>query len=40
MDGNGNPIDAVFTTSEETDIKMMIMDGMTFNEIIETVKKW
>lgn len=29
-----------FTTSQETDIKEMISDGMTINEIINQIKKW
>ena len=29
-----------FTTSEETDIKEMISDGISIDEIISTIKKW
>jgi hypothetical protein len=29
-----------FTTSQETDIKEMISDGLDINKIISTIKKW
>ena len=40
IDGDGNRIDAVFTTSEEEDIIEMINDGMSIEEIILEISKW
>jgi hypothetical protein len=41
IDGNNNVVpNAIFTTSEQTDIWEMISDGMEIAEIIETIKKW
>ncbi len=34
---NGDPY---FTDSQETDIKEMISDGLTLDEIIAIIKKW
>lgn len=30
----------IFTTSQETDVKEYISDGMTINEIISIIKQW
>lgn len=30
----------IFSTSEETDIREMISDGLSNNEIISKIKKW
>lgn len=32
--------DPYFTTSQETDIKEMISDGLEIDEIISIIKKW
>jgi DNA-binding NarL/FixJ family response regulator len=33
-------IGAVFTTSEEMDIRELISDGLSVEEIIEVIKEW
>ena len=30
----------IFTTSQETDVKEMISDGLTIDEILSKVRKW
>ena len=39
-DGEGNEVDATFTTSQETDVKELIRDGLSVEEIISTIKRW
>lgn len=34
---NGEPY---FTTSQETDIREMINDGLQVNDIVSTIRKW
>lgn len=40
VDGNGNEIDSVFTSSDEADIIEMIESGLSVDEIIEIIKQW
>ena len=40
IDGNGNPVDSVFTTSEITDIWEMIQEDWSKEEIINRIKNW
>ena len=37
---NFNDNEPYFTTSQETDIKELINDGMNLNAIISTIRKW
>jgi hypothetical protein len=35
-----NSEEPYFTTSQETDIREMIIDGLDINTIISTIRKW
>lgn len=34
------PSEPIFTTSQETDVKEMISDGLTIDEILSVIRKW
>jgi hypothetical protein len=40
IDGNGNIVNAIFTTSQEMDVKEMIIDGMSYDDMLNIVKQW
>jgi len=40
IDGNGNIVNAIFTTSQEMDVKEMISDGMSYDDMLNIVKQW
>ena len=34
------PSEPIFTTSQETDVKEMISDGLTIDEILSIIRRW